>query len=165
MTVDFWILEIDTLIFAQYKNQIMGIVQNFAKEWNKGSDIALLLFRFIFACLLILEHGLPKLSKAFSGDEIQFLDPIGIGMHSSFYLALFAETVVALFLMLGLFTRFASFILIINFAVIVYLKMFVSQSPIGDIEHIIFYFVAFVALFFSGAGKFSLDYTLFSKKK
>ncbi|MCO6495252.1 MAG: DoxX family protein [Bacteroidetes bacterium] len=106
-----------------------------------------------------------KVVKAFSGDEIQFMDPIGLGESISFYLVVFAEFVCAIFLILGLFTRLAALVLIINFAVIFHLKWVINQSPIGDIEHIVFYFFIFIALFISGAGKFSLDKVLYSKNK
>jgi putative oxidoreductase len=47
--------------------------------------VALLFFRVIAASFL-LTHGFPKLQKLLSGEEIQFLDPYGLGITTSFVL-------------------------------------------------------------------------------
>src|SRR5687768_15517443 len=76
---------------------------------------ALLIFRVVVA-ILILTHGIPKLQKLLSGEEIQFIDPYGLGLTASFALATFAEFFCGLLVMLGLATRLAVIPLIITMA-------------------------------------------------
>ena len=51
--------------------------------------LALLLFR-VFVAILMLTHGVPKLQRLFSAAEIQFADPYGLGVTTSFVLVVFA---------------------------------------------------------------------------
>ncbi|MCK9481245.1 MAG: DoxX family protein [Bacteroidia bacterium] len=142
----------------------MSLLNTLTKEWKSGKDIGLLLIRFIFAFALIYGHGWGKITTIFSGQEIQFMDPIGLGATTSFYLAAFAEFICALLLIFGLCTRFASIVLIINFLVIVGLHAFTFNDAFEVMEPRIFYLFTFVALFFSGSGKYSLDHLFFNKR-
>src|SRR5690625_267583 len=87
-------------------------------DWKYSKDFGIFIFRIVFGFILLYGHGFGKLSVIFSGEEIQFMDPIGIGNELSFYLAAFAEGICAILLILGLFTRPAAAILTINFLVI-----------------------------------------------
>ena len=139
-------------------NQIINLI---TKDWKDGKDIGTFIIRFIFGFLLIYGHGWDKLNVILSGQEIQFLDPIGIGMHLSFFLAMFAETICALLIIFGLCTRMAAIILSINFIVIFIFHAFTVGDSFAVLEPRYFYLFAFVALIFTGGGKFSLDKMVF----
>jgi putative oxidoreductase len=130
-----------------------------------GKDIGLLILRVVFTFALLYGHGIGKLSVIFGGQEIQFMDPIGIGAKLSFFLAAFAEGICAMFLLAGLFSRFASFILAINFLVIFWFHAFVAKDGFDVLESRLFYLFSFIALTFTGPGRISLDQLLFSKRK
>ncbi|HRP90815.1 MAG TPA: DoxX family protein [Edaphocola sp.] len=136
----------------------MGI---FTKEWASGKDLGILVFRVAIAILLLYGHGWGKLTTAFSGQEIQFMDPLGIGAKLSFYLVVFGEGICAILLILGLFSRFAALCLVFTFLVI-----FNHHKADGFevLELRLFYLFGFVALAFSGPGKYSLDKLFIFKK-
>ena len=121
-------------------------------------DWALLLLRTGFAGLLIVRHGIPKL-PLFAADPVEFFDPLGLGPWLSLVLATFAETVCALALVLGLLSRVAALLLMINFSVIVFV---LHQATVpGDRGALAFLFlIAFTALFLAGPGRYSLDHYL-----
>lgn len=133
-----------------------------SKEWSLGKDIGILIIRILFGFVLFYGHGLNKLNVIITGQEIKFLDPIGIGVTLSFYLVAFAEGICALLLIVGLFTRLSSIVLIINFIVILY---FHKDDEFKALEAIYFYLFTYVALLFTGAGKYALDNYLFNKKR
>jgi putative oxidoreductase len=133
-------------------------------EWNPGKDIGLLILRFIFGIILIYGHGFGKLSVIFGGHEIQFFDPIGIGTNLSFYLAAFAEGICSIFLILGLYSRVAAFILALNFIVIFSYHAFIAHDAFSVLELRFLYLFSFIAFIFTGPGRISLDYLLFNKK-
>ena len=134
------------------------------KEWNNGKDAGILLLRFMLGFFLVYNHGWGKLSVIFSGQEIQFMDPIGIGASLSYYLAAFAEGIAGLLILIGLFTRPAAIMLIINFMVIIYFHTTMGDKILG-LELQLFFLLGFATLLISGPGKFSLDSKLFAKEK
>lgn len=136
-----------------------------SKDWPKANDVGLLLLRVVAAFVLLYGHGFEKLTVIFTGQDINFSDPIGIGANTSFYLAAFAEGICALFLILGLFSRFATLILTINFLVIFILHAFMIGDGFQVLELRFFYLVSFIALTLLGPGRISLDYMLFGRKK
>lgn len=80
-----------------------------------GRDTGLFILRLVFGLVLLYGHGFEKMTVILGGQEIQFMDPIGIGANTSYYRAAFAEGICALQVILGLFTRVATLILSINF--------------------------------------------------
>ena len=70
-----------------------------------GHATGLLILRLVLGLVLIYGHGFEKMAVVLSGQEIQFMDPIGIGASTSYYMAAFAEGVCAILLILGLFSR------------------------------------------------------------
>jgi len=76
-------------------------------------DLALLVMRLWFGGLLVLLHGLMKISM-WGPMSQRFADPFGIGSPASLALSIFAEAVCASLIALGLFTRFAAVVCIIN---------------------------------------------------
>lgn len=114
----------------------------------------------IGAAALIMTHGIPKFLRILEGD-FGFGDPIGIGSTASLTLVAFAEAFCAALVLLGLFTRLALIPLIINMSVVVFVAH--AGDPFGDKELGLFFLISFVVLFFTGAGKYSLDRKFFGK--
>ncbi|MGB3344802.1 MAG: DoxX family protein [Aequorivita sp.] len=133
-------------------------------DGNISHDIGLFILRVVFGLVLLYGHGFEKLSVILSGQEIQFMDPIGIGASTSYYMAAFAEGVCAILLILGLFSRVATLILSINFLVIFIFHAFIIGDGFPILELRFFYLFSFIALTFTGPGKLSLDYLLFRRK-
>ena len=117
-------------------------------------NLAVLLLRLTFGLLICINHGFPKLMH-FSGQEAIFFDPFHIGHRWSLILVLFAEIFCALLLVLGLFTRFAALVLVIELAVAVFL--FHKGQPLANHESAIIYLTAFFALLLVGPGRISVD--------
>ncbi len=130
------------------------------KDSKNCNDLGLLLFRAVVSLALFYGHGMGKLSKIFAGQEIQFMDPLGIGASLSFYMAAFAEGICALFLLMGLLSRFASLMLVGNFLVIFFFHAFLQNEGFDGLELIYLYLIPFIALTLTGAGKYSLDHYL-----
>ncbi len=118
------------------------------------ADLGLLILRLTAGYTMFWQHGLGKITRIINGEEIMFVDPLGIGMTLSFYLVVFAEVVCAVLLALGLFSRFSALVLLINCAVIVYHH---SSDGMGKLELPMLYLSIFVALLLTGSGKYSLD--------
>src|ERR1700748_1746352 len=79
-------------------------------------NLATLLLRLTFGALICVDHGLSKLTH-YSTMSGAFPDPLHVGHKISLALVIFAEVFCALLLVLGLFTRFAALVLVINLAV------------------------------------------------
>lgn len=142
----------------------MKLVNYLTKDYGKGNDSGLLILRIIAGLVIFYGHGIEKMQMLFSGQEIQFLDPIGIGGTASFYLAFFAEVICALFLIVGLFTRWSALILSINFLVILYFHAFIARDGFQVLESRFLYMLVYVVIFLLGPGKLSIDYLLFRNK-
>ncbi|GMV77244.1 MAG: hypothetical protein AMXMBFR79_03790 [Chitinophagaceae bacterium] len=132
------------------------------KDWKAGKEFSILILRLVAGFVLLYGHGFGKLSTIFTGQEIKFFDPIGIGANLSFYLAAFAEGICAILLMLGLFTRYAAIVLAINFLVIFKVHF---KDGYEALELISLYLFTYIAIVFAGGGKYSLDNLLFNKKR
>ena len=123
--------------------------------------LALLLFR-IAAAAFMLTHGIPKLSKLLSGDEIQFADPYGFGPVTSFVLVIFAEFLCSILVMLGLATRLAAIPLVFNMATAVVLVH--AKDPFAVKEKALLFLIIFGLLAVFGAGRYSLDHMISRKR-
>ena len=142
----------------------MKIISYLTMDSKRGSDVGLLLLRIVAGLVLLYGHGFGKLSVIFSGQEIKFMNPIGIGATPSFYLAAFAEGICAILLVIGLFSRFSSLILSINFLVIFIVHAFIAGDGFAILELRFLFLVSFISLTLLGPGRLSLDYLLFKKK-
>ncbi|MFZ1800149.1 MAG: DoxX family protein [Chitinophagaceae bacterium] len=133
-------------------------------EGRTSRDTGLLILRLVFGLVLFYGHGFEKLSVILGGQQIQFMDPIGIGANTSYYMAGFAEGVCALLLILGLFSRIATIILSVNFLVIFIFHAFMNGDGFQVLELRFLYLFSFIALTLTGPGRLSLDYLLFQRK-
>lgn len=140
----------------------MNLSSFLLKENRASQDIGLLLLRIVAGLVLLYGHGFQKLTVIFTGQEIRFGDPLGIGMTSSFYLVAFAEGICALLLIFGLFSRAAALILTFNFLVILWVHL---GDEFKILELRFFYLASYTALALLGPGRISLDYLLFNPNK
>ena len=125
-------------------------------------DIVLLVTR-IFVGFAMLSHGYPKLQDLLSGEEIQFFSFLGLSDKTSLILAVFAEFVCSIFIILGLFTRFAVFFLIITMAVAGLIVH--SGDPFQKREASLLYLSVYLMLFAFGPGKYSVDAMIGRKRE
>lgn len=118
-------------------------------------DSGLLLLRLSLGLGLLFGHGLGKWTTLFSGGEIKFIDPFGIGVLPSLALAVFAEVICAIFLILGLLTRWFLIPMIMTMLVAIF-AVHISDG-FGGMEKALLYGVGFATLLLTGPGKFSID--------
>ena len=136
---------------------------------NMGSDscknLGLLILRILPSYFLFANHGLGKITdpgkwnwlgstitKYFFG-FLDFTNPL-FG-----FLAAFSESICAIFVFIGLFTRYAS--ALISFTMIVAILYHITGT--GGSESACLYFSIFMAIFCTGPGKFSIDMLLLKK--
>lgn len=124
-------------------------------ELSKKGSIAALVLRITFGGFLLFGHGIGKLGRLFGDEPIKFLDFIGLGAPFSLALATGAEVICSLMIMLGLFTRFASIPVIFTLCVAAFVVH--GGDGFSGQEKLFLYIMGFVAIFISGAGKYSVD--------
>lgn len=120
-------------------------------------DVLLLLVRILVA-FYMFSHGIPKMEKLFSGNPIQFADPLGIGMTASLVLVVFAEVFCSVLILIGFGTRLAVVPLIITMCVAAFLAH--SGDAFAEKEASLLYMLIYIILFITGSGKFSVDKAL-----
>lgn len=123
--------------------------------------VGLLIFRLGVSFFMIAFHGLGKLQVLFSDDDIVFFDPIGIGMVTSFILAMFAEFFCSILVAIGLWTRLAAIPLAITMLVAFFIHH--GADPVADRQIAGLFLLAYVLLIFVGGGRLSAD-RLFRKR-
>ncbi len=124
-------------------------------------DLGLLFLRVSIGLMMAFSHGLGKVQKYFAGGEIKFPDPIGVGASASLFMAGFTEFFLALLLVLGFATRIVTIPLVITMFVAAFVVH--GADPFAKKEFALLYLVPFIAIFFTGPGKYSLD-AIFCKK-
>lgn len=116
-------------------------------------DWALLAVR-IFVGVAMLTHGFPKLMMLLSG-KIEFMNFMGMGEKTSLILAVLAEVLCSLFVLLGLFTRFSVVPLIIT--MLVAALMVHGNDPFAKQEMSLLYLFHYILIFVAGPGNISID--------
>ncbi|MBL8003354.1 MAG: DoxX family protein [Flavobacteriales bacterium] len=117
-------------------------------------DLGILVVRASAGGMMLWQHGWPKLMN-FTDRMDNFADPIGLGSTISLALITLAETLCALLVALGLWTRFTTLPLIIGMAVIAFVVK--GGDGFGEKELALVYLAAFLGVFLTGSGRFSLD--------
>ena len=125
------------------------------------TNLVLLAVR-IFIGFAMITHGFPKLMKLAGDEELKFYDLLGMGPEATIVLAFFAEFVCSIFIILGLFTRWAVGVLIIAMLVIAFGVH--GADPFGDREMSLLYLANYLMLLAFGPGKYSVD-AMISRKK
>lgn len=126
-------------------------------EATTATDIAVLIARIGIATLM-LTHGIPKLMMLISGGPIMFPPVFGMSPELSLVLAVFAEVVCSVLLLAGLGTRLA--LIPLFFTMLVAALLIHSSDPFAVKEPALLYSLVFGTLFFTGSGRYSLDYLL-----
>jgi putative oxidoreductase len=124
---------------------------------HTNGHVALLIFRVLVA-IFMLTHGIPKLQKLLSGDEIQFANPYGLGVTTSFVLVIFAEFFCSVLVIPGLATRLAVIPLMITMATAVIFAH--ADDPFGVKEKPLLFLLCFGLLAVFGSGRYSVDRAL-----
>ncbi len=118
------------------------------------SMIYLFLFRVAIS-LLMLQHGWPKLMKFINSETIEFADPIGIGSYTSLILAIFAEVICSLLIIIGFKTRLATIPLIITMLVVIFIVKL--NDPVFEKESAILFLISYGTIYVFGPGKYAAD--------
>lgn len=121
---------------------------------HRNLDLILLVLRIGIA-LLMLSHGIPKLTILLNGEYTQFPDPMHIGAAASLVLAVFAEVGCSLLLLLGLATRLAVIPLIITMLMAVFVIL--GDAGLKEKELGLHFLLVYLLLLVAGAGRYSLD--------
>ena len=129
-------------------------------RWLAGTNhdattsVGLLILRVGIGGLMAFAHGGSKL-MSFGALRTTFPDPLGIGSQTTVLLVIFAEFFCALALMFGAATRLVAIPLIINMTVIVFVVH--AADPWARQEFGLLFLIPFLVLFFTGAGRYSVD--------
>jgi putative oxidoreductase len=120
---------------------------------NNFTDLGLLFLRVGISAMM-LTHGIPKINRLFA-DPIEFGDPIGLGPTISLILTIIGEVVAPILLIIGYKTKLAAIPAFITMAVAALIVH--GEDPFGTKEKALMYALCFLVIFFTGAGKYSLD--------
>ncbi len=126
------------------------------------NNVVMLLVRIFVAIAMIILHGLPKLEKLMTGGEIKFYNFLGIGSSATLILAIILELICAFLIMIGLFTRAASFTLMLVMAVAAF--GFHYADPFSVKEGSLLFLSLFALIFTFGPRRFSID-NMLSKRR
>jgi len=117
------------------------------------TNITLLITRVVFS-LSMITHGYPKLIKLIS-ENPSFGNPIGIGEIPTLLLAVLAELVAPLFIIIGYKTR--AFSLLPMATMLVAILIVHLNDPFGNKELALLYLAGYLVVFLMGPGKYSID--------
>ncbi|MFC6267515.1 DoxX family protein [Frigoriflavimonas asaccharolytica] len=137
------------------------MIQSSKKFFIFFQNSILLIVRMLVG-LAMLSHGFPKLQTLINGGKIEFYNFLGLSSTISLGLTVFSEFVCSIFLILGLFSRYAAFFL--AFTMIIAAFVFHGGDPWEKQEMSIIYLCSYFLLLAFGAGKFSID-SLIDKRK
>ena len=122
---------------------------------GKGVSLLILLLRLVLG-VMIFRHGLVKLYN-FEQLSFTFPDVFGLGSYTSLMLVIMIEFSCSLFLMFGLLIRLSVIPLIISLGV-AFFDVHNAQLPEGELSLV--YLVISLILYFTGPGRYSLDYLI-----
>lgn len=128
----------------------------------RNLDLGLLILRVLVGGFMLFGHGWGKL-MAFGEKFHTWADPLGVGHELSYILTVGAEVFCSLLLILGLVTRFAVIPLVITMLVIILIVH--GDDDWHKKEFALLYLIPYMALLFSGPGKYSMDHLIFWKDK
>ncbi|WP_299670291.1 DoxX family protein [uncultured Polaribacter sp.] len=118
----------------------------------------MLFFRVLVSLAMINTHGLKKILN-FSDTVAHIPDPFGMGDQVSAIIAILANIVGPIFVILGLGTRLA-ILPILSVTLIGFFVVHAGDSwAVRDVP--LMYSLAYLFIFFLGAGKYSIDYKVY----
>lgn len=118
------------------------------------TSLGLLILRVGLAGTLLIRHGLPKLLD-FSNKMHTFSDPIGLGSTLSLSLAVSAEFLCSILIIVGIFTRWVTIPVVIFFCVAFFVVH--GGDPFAKKELAFIFLVGFTSILAAGPGRFSAD--------
>ncbi|HZW36366.1 MAG: DoxX family protein [Deltaproteobacteria bacterium] len=142
-----------------------------ARRQDLSTSIGLLILRLGIGGYLVT-HGWGKLQMVLAGEFAKFGDPIGLGSGMSLVLVMTAEFLCALAVAFGAATRLAAAPVVISMGVAAFVAhaanpwtmekayvLFMSGAAKSwaSKEPALLYLIPFLALVFTGAGRFSID--------
>lgn len=126
------------------------------------TSMALLVARLWFGLTMLFNHGFEKLAH-FKDIVGTFPDPLGFGQEASLVLVIFAEVLGSLLLTVGLLTRLAASVLVIDMFVAFLMVHKTAMTGQSSGELAFLYLAGYIALLIAGGGLFSLDTVVFAK--
>lgn len=124
---------------------------------SRFQDFGLLVLRVGLGLMFIVFHGGPKMIDGPDGWEKLGLNAgLDFFPHVWGFMAAFAESVGALFLLIGLFSRYALILLIVTMVMATTYHLGSGDGWLGSSRPIELGIV-FLALFFIGPGRYSFD--------
>ena len=130
-----------------------------------GIDAGLLILRLLAGASLFLKHGWEKPTH-FAEMASHFPDPIHLGPMPSLVIALVSDVICSVSTLVGIATRWSALFVVINVAVawsMVHHFGFFTGPDADHGELCFLYIAVFLALSFTGAGRYSVD-ALISRK-
>jgi putative oxidoreductase len=118
-------------------------------------SFGLLILR-LAALSLFLRHGWEKLT-GYSTMVQHFPDPIHIGAHAGLAYALLSDGICSVLVLIGLATRPAAAIILINLLAAFFLVHHAAYFSNGHVELVALYILIFMTLLITGPGRFSMD--------
>jgi putative oxidoreductase len=119
-------------------------------------DLALLVLRLWIGLSMLALHGWAKF-VGFAEQSTGFMDPFGLGPKATFALAVLAEAVGSVLIVLGLFTRVSALMGGAAMAVAFFIAHNGKLSGAGNGELAFIYLAAYVTLFLAGGGRYAVD--------
>jgi len=117
-------------------------------------SLGLLVLRVGVGAFMLVGHGWGKL-LGFTELSGSFPDPIGVGSTLSLTLAILAEVLCSLLLIVGLGTRFAAVPLLITMLIAAFVVH--ADDPWAKQEFALLYAIPYITLLLTGGGRFALD--------
>ena len=117
-------------------------------------NFALLVQRVATGLMLLIGHGLPKISN-FSSLAGTYFDPLRIGHRNSLILVILSELFCSMLLVLGLFTRIVAFIIVFELSVAVFI--FYHGQPLKIFELPAIFLTSVFTIMIVGPGRVSVD--------
>ena len=116
-------------------------------------NVTLLIYRSGIS-LMMMTHGFSKLTRLLEG-QVSFADPLGFGQTATLLLAILAEFIALMLIILGWKTRYAAIPVVGVMSVAAF--MVHAADPFAQKELALLYLLAFLMVVFVGPGKYSLD--------
>lgn len=120
------------------------------------SDFGKLVLRLGFGGLMI-SHGIPKLMMLVNGSGSEFANPLGIGGTATLVLAVVAEVICPVFIILGFKVRWNAILPVLTMLVAAFVVH--GDDPWGKKEFALLYGLGFLAIGLLGSGKYAIKNT------
>lgn len=127
-------------------------------------DLGHLALRIWVCSSLFLKHGFEKPTN-FSQMAAHFPDPLGIGPVPNLIFALDSDAVCSILVMLGLVTRWAAAVILVNifvaWSLVRHFQFFGRGADHGEVT--VLYLGVFLTLAIAGPGRYSIDHKFLSR--